>query len=432
VPAVLLYAWELVLNCIRPAFVESQIMALIAIFVSLLFFYSLISRRLEHTVITAPIVFAAAGMLTLLAMPYLRDWEFDRKIFLVIAEVGLVMLLFTDASRTDLGVLKSIRNLPARLLSTGMLLTILFGGLVAMVVFRQLSLWEAGILAAILAPTDAGLGQVIVNSPHVPMRIRQALNVEAGLNDGLSVPFMLFFIALAGTVENRNANLTQFIVEQLGYGAFIGIAIGLVGGWLLSIAFRKNWMAESLQRLGVVVLPLLCALLSEAIGASMFIAAFVAGLAVQVFFKAAGKHSVEFTEEWGQLLNLFVFFIFGVIVARTWPQFNLSYVIYAVLSLTVVRMLPVAISLKGTRLSAVTVLFMGWFGPRGLASIVLGMVYLEQNSQHLGESTIRLAVMMTVMLSIFAHGITAMPGISLYAKRIAALPPDAPEHAPTN
>jgi NhaP-type Na+/H+ or K+/H+ antiporter len=406
-------------------------MALIAIFISLLFFYSLISHRLEKTIITAPILFTAAGMLTLLAMPQLRDWNLlSRESFLVVAEIGLVLLLFTDASRTDLGVLKSIRNLPTRLLSTGMLLTILLGGLAAAVIFRQLSLWEAGILAAILAPTDAGLGQVIVNSERVPMRIRQALNVEAGLNDGLSVPFMLFFIALAGVAgQSRSAHLTQFIVEQLGYGAFIGIGIGLIGGWLLSIASRKNWMEQSLQRLGVVVLPLLCAIASEAVGASMFIAAFVAGLAVQVFFKAAGKHSVEFTEEWGQLVNLFVFFMFGLIVARSWSQFTLSCVLYAVLSLTVIRMLPVAIALKGTRLSVATVLFMGWFGPRGLASIVLGLVYLEQNAQHLGESTIRLAVMMTVMLSIFAHGLTAMPGINLYAQRITTLPADAPEHA---
>jgi NhaP-type Na+/H+ or K+/H+ antiporter len=226
-----------------------QIMALIAIFISLLFFYSLISRRLEKTIITAPIVFTAAAMLILLVMPQLRDWNLiSREIFLVVAEVGLMLLLFTDASRTDLSVLRAIGNLPIRLLSTGMLLTILLGGLAAAAIFRELSFWEAGILAAILAPTDAGLGQVIVNSPHMPMRIRQALNVEAGLNDGLSVPFMLFFIALAGAAsENHSAPLTQFIIEQLGYGALVGAGIGLVGGWFLGIAFRKEWMAESLQ-----------------------------------------------------------------------------------------------------------------------------------------------------------------------------------------
>jgi sodium/hydrogen antiporter len=148
---------------------------------------------------------------------------------------------------------------------------------------------------------------------------------------------------------------------------------------------------------------------------------------VQVNFKQAGKHSVEFTEEWGQILNLLVFFLFGVLVARDWRQFTLPLVVYAILSLTLVRILPVAIALIGTRLSAATVVFMGWFGPRGLASIVLGLVYLEQETHQPGESTIRLAVIVTVLLSIFAHGLSALPGINLYAAKLARLDATAPE-----
>ena len=270
-----------------------------------------------------------------------------------------------------------------------MLLTIVLGALAAVGVFPNLTIWEAGILGAILAPTDAGLGQIIVNSPRVPMRIRQALNVEAGLNDGLSVPFMLFFIALAEAgAAGQQGVLGRFIMEQLGYGALVGIGIGLAGGLLLGLAHRKQWMAESLQQLGVIALPLLCILASEAVGASMFIAAFVAGLAVQVGFKEAGRHSVEFAEEWGQLLNLAVFFLFGLLVARAASQFTPPAFIYAALSLTVVRMLPVWLALAGTGLSRTTVLFMGWFGPRGLASIVLGLVYLEQELHNPGEATI--------------------------------------------
>jgi NhaP-type Na+/H+ or K+/H+ antiporter len=403
-------------------------MTLITIFIVLIFLHSLFSARLERTVFTPPILFTAAGILTLLLLPELRDRKGNIEIFLRVAEVGLTLLLFTDASRTDLKVLKHIRNLPARLLSIGMFLTLLLGALGALVVFRQLTLWEAGILAAILAPTDAGLGQIIVNSPRVPMKIRQALNVEAGLNDGLSVPFLLFFMALAAPSANsHSANLFRFIIEQLGYGAFIGIAIGLAGGWLLGWVGRNNWMAASSQQLGVVALPLFCMVASEAADASMFIAAFVAGLAVQVGFKEAGKHSVEFTEEWGQLFNLSVFFLFGLLVARDWQQFNWSHLLYAVISLTVVRMLPVAIALTGTRLNRATVLFMGWFGPRGLASIVLGLVFLEQGTQQPGAPTIRLAVMMTVLLSIFAHGFSALPGINLYAAKVATLAANAPE-----
>ncbi len=403
-------------------------MILPAIFIVLLFFYALASGRLGRTVFTAPIIFTVAGLLVFQFVPDLPGREAMAQIFLRVAEVGLVLLLFTDASRTELQVLKNIRNLPFRLLSAGMLLSILLGALGARVVFPQLTWWEAGILAAILAPTDAGLGQIIVSSPRVPMRVRQALNVEAGLNDGLSVPFLLFFMALAASgAEGSRASLMQFVVEQLGYGVMIGLGIGLAGGGLLGWANRKGWMAESLQQLGVVTLPLLCLIAAEKTGASMFIAAFVAGLAVQVGFKAAGQHSIEFTEEWGQLLNLSVFFLFGMCVARAWPQFTLAHWVYAGLSLTVVRMLPVAIALAGTKMSRATVLFMGWFGPRGLASIVLGLVYLEQEIHLPGEDTIRLTVMATVLLSIIAHGVTALPGINWYAAKMAALPANAPE-----
>ncbi len=404
-------------------------MPLLTVFILFAFLYSLVSGRLERTIITAPIVFTAVGMLMVLLLPELRYRQGNLELFLRIAEVGLVLLLFTDASRIDLRLLNNIRILPARLLSTGMLLTILAGAIGAKVLFPQLSIWEAGILASILAPTDAGLGQVIVSSPRVPTKIRQALNVEAGLNDGLSVPFLLFFLALAGNGSNGHAaTLMRFIVEQLGLGTLIGAGAGLAGGWVLGLAHRKKWMAESWQPLGVVALPLLCAMMAEAVGASMFIAAFAAGLAVQAGFKEAGEHSVEFTEQWGQLLNLSVFFLFGVLVARAWGQFHPAHVLYAILSLTAVRMLPVAIALIGTRMSRATVLFMGWFGPRGLASIVLGLIFLRETPQS-EDSTIRLVVMATVLLSIFAHGLTAKPGMELYALQIAALKVDAPENA---
>jgi NhaP-type Na+/H+ or K+/H+ antiporter len=405
-------------------------MVLMAAFVSVVFAYSLVSRRLARTIVTAPIVFTAAGALIWLLPPTLGELVFDRKAVLLIAEVGLVMTLFTDASRISPQMLKGNRNLPVRLLSIGMLPTILLGTLCAMVVLGGLSWWEAGILAAILAPTDAGLGQVIVTSRHVPVRIRQALNVEAGLNDGMSVPFLMFFIALAEAREgiaSPGAVLTRFLGEQLGYGVLLGLGFGLVGGWLLGLAHRREWMAAPLAQLGVVVLPLLCVIASEATGASMFIAAFVAGLCVQAGFAEVGRESVEFAEDWGQLFNFFIFFIFGLFVARAWTQFTPAVGLYALLSLTVVRMVPVALALSGTGLTRPTVLFMGWFGPRGLASIVLGLVYLELEVALPGEPTIRLAVTATVLLSILAHGLSALPGIEAYARNIGSLGTGAPE-----
>ena len=405
-------------------------MELIGAFIATVFLYSLVSKRIDGTLVTAPMLFTAAGAVAFALPQGMRELVLDRNGFLLVAEIGLVLTLFSDASRVTLSALSGNRNLPVRLLSSGMLLTILLGLVAALLVLDGITVWEAGILAAILAPTDAGLGTVIVNSERVPARIRQALNVEAGLNDGLAVPFLMLFIALAAqTTEGASTVLARFLGEQLGYGALIGLGVGLAGGALLGLARRRRWMAEPLQKLGLVALPLLCVMLSQATHASMFIAAFVAGLAVQAGFKEAHGESVAFTEDWGQLFDFFVFFLFGLFVARDWQQFTGAHALYGLLSLTAVRMLPVAIALAGAGLSRSTVLFIGWFGPRGLASIVLGLVYLEQQASLPGERSIRLAVMATVLMSIVAHGITALPGIRLYAKRIAALDSSAPERS---
>jgi len=408
-------------------------MTLIAVFVALLFLYSLISSLLARTIVTAPILFTTGGIALVVAHPDIPELILNREVLLTLAEVGLVLLLFTDATHIDLAKLVSKEPLPLRLLGIGMLLTILLGAVGAGLIFPGLTLWEAGILAAILAPTDAGLGQVIVQSPRVPRRIRQSLDVEAGLNDGLSVPFLMFFIAvsLQGT-EGAGRVLLHFVYEQLGMGALTGLVVGMGGGLLLGLSRRRGWMVESVeQQLGLVAVPILGMLACEPLGGSMFIAAYVAGLAVQTGFKEAGTHSLEFTEGWGQMFDYFIFFFFGLLVALSFGKFALDHVVYAILSLTAVRMLPVAIALIGTRLNTATVLFMGWFGPRGLASIVLGLVFLEQETHLPGVETIKLTVMVTVLLSIFAHGFSALPGINIYARKVATLDETSPEKRPT-
>ena len=403
-------------------------MTTLVVFVLLLFAYGLVSAWLERTPVTPPIVFTLGGVGAFLAVPSLRDRNGDPEMLLRIAEAGLVLLLFTDASRTDLRVLRSIRSSPVRLLTTGMLSTLLLGALGALALFPTFSLWEAGILAAILAPTDAGLGQVVVSSEKVPMRIRQALNVEAGLNDGLSVPFLLFFLALAKSGgQGGRAYLWTFVVEQLGYGTALGVGIGLAGGWMLGSASRRGIVLPAFRQIALVTLPLLCGVASEAVGREHVHRRLRLRPGRPGWLREGGEESVEFAEQWGQLFNLFVFYLFGLQVARAGAGFSVAIVVYALLSLTAIRMLPVALALVGTGLDRATVIFMGWFGPRGLASIVLGLVYLEGKTHLPGERTIVLTVMATVLLSIFAHGLSAKPGIALYAKRIAALGPDAPE-----
>jgi NhaP-type Na+/H+ or K+/H+ antiporter len=397
-------------------------------FILLVFAYSLVAERMERTPLTAPMLFTLGGILVFLVAPVPIKAEAKSRVFLTLAEIALVLLLFVDATRVDLRVLRGNQSLPSRLLLIAMPLMILLGALVAKLLVPGLSIWEAAILAAVLAPTDASLGEAVVKDPRVPQRIRQALNVEAGLNDGLSVPFLLLFIGLA---EEYTAHAGQVllgsVVEQLGFGLLIGLAIGLLGGWLLAKAQQRGWTHAAHEQYGLLALPLLCFVVSEPVAASPFIAAFAAGLALKLVYRATDEHLVGFSDREGHLLVFFIFFVFGLIVARRWASVTPALALYAVLSLTLVRMLPVAISMVRTRLSAASVLFMGWFGPRGLASIVLGLVYLEHEAYLPGEPLIMAAVGATVLLSIFAHGLSASPGIRLYAQAVESLEADAPE-----
>jgi len=403
-------------------------MAFVLIFVLALFLFSLVSRRFDGSLITPPIVFTATGVAATFLAAEIPGGSGGGGTLLPIAESGLVFLLFADASHIDLSHLRVIGGLPMRLLGIGMPLTILLGLVLALVVPGHLTIWEAGILAAVLAPTDAGLGQVIVSDSRVPSNVREALTFEAGLNDGLAVPFLLFFIALAGPGGTEEARLSNFVVEQLGLGTALGLAIGLGGGWLQVHARRRNWVNERFSKLGFLALPVLCLLLAHLVETSTFITAFVAGLALPRARGNMTKHGIEFVEDWGQFINLLVFFVFGVIAATSWGDLRLVHWAYAILSLTVVRMLPVAVSLIGTGLSRASVEFMGWFGPRGLASIVLGLVYTERSTQAL-QPRITDTIIATVLLSVFAHGFSARPGAARYARAVRALPADAPERA---
>jgi NhaP-type Na+/H+ or K+/H+ antiporter len=272
--------------------------------------------------------------------------------------------------------LRQNEGLPLRLLGIGMPLTIVLGTVVAALVLTNLTFWEAAIVATVLAPTDAALGQAVVSNPRVPVRVRQALNVEAGLNDGLSVPFLALFLTLAVAEEELQpaSYWIRFALEQIGLGALVGLGVGLGGGWLVSQASKRGWMTDSFQRLALLALALIAWALADQIGGNGFIAAFVGGLAVGPTVEHVGERLIRFTESEGQLLNLSVFFIFGVLVIGLIQPLSWDVALYALLSLSVIRMLPVALSLLGTHLRGVSVLFMGWFGPRGLASIVLGLI----------------------------------------------------------
>ena len=395
---------------------------------SVVFAFGLLSRRLEGTILTAPIVFVAGGMVLGPAGLGLVEFGLDDHTVLLLGEIALALVLFTDSARINLSALRRNEGLPLRLLGIGMPLTIALGTATAALLLTDLSFWEAAIVGTVLAPTDAALGQAVVSNPRVPARIRQALNVEAGLNDGLSVPFLALFLILAVEEEHLAANdWIRFALEQVGFGILVGIGVGLVGGWLVSRASGSGWMTGSFQRLALLALALIAWALADLIGGNGFIAAFVGGLAVAPTVERVGEQLIRFTEAEGQLLNLSVFFVFGVLVIRYMETLTWQVALYALLSLTVIRMLPVAASLLGMHLRGVTVLFAGWFGPRGLASIVLGLIVIAEAPQLAGAGEIESVVASTVLLSVLLHGVTAAPLSAAYARRVEAMPANVPE-----
>ena len=311
-------------------------------------------------------------------------------------------------------------------------LTILAGAIVALLLFADFSIWEAAILATILAPTDASLGHAVMSSRRLPVRIRQALNVEAGLNDGLALPFLMIFIALARVDQPlTDQSWILYLLQEIGLGVLYGALFGLVGGWLIGQAQKRRWMSAPLQQLALLSFVILAWVVIESTPGNSFIGVFVLGLVIKMGYEGAGERMVEFSEVWGQLFNLFVFAVFGTLVAPLLGKMRAPIILYAILSLTVVRILPVGISMIGSKLHRSTVLFMGWFGPRGLASIVLGLIYLKQEANLPGEDLISMVIAITVFLSVYAHGISAAPSINLYARRVEKLPEEAPERQVT-
>jgi NhaP-type Na+/H+ or K+/H+ antiporter len=387
--------------------------------------YALLSRRLDRAPITAAIYFLSAGLLLGSKGLGWIDIPARGGTVRVLAELTLTLVLFADASRIDLGALRREYVVPARLLGIGLPLSIVAGCVVALGVFGPLSFGEALVLAIILAPTDAALGQSVVVDQRIPSRVRQGLNVESGLNDGICVP--LLFIAIAVADAESHAVSTHgavvLVVEAIGYGVLFGVVSGAGGAALLRIAQARD-LAESTW---VEVVPVGTAALAYGLaaplGGSGFIAAFAAGLT----FGALRRRADDVTyllEEFGGLANAVTFVVFGAaIVGPALAAMTWSVAAYGLLSLTVVRMLPVAVALIGTRARPATVAFLGWFGPRGLASIVFTVIVVDEtNLPHI--ATITATVVFTIVVSVYAHGITARPLTARYADWFHAHPKD--------
>jgi NhaP-type Na+/H+ or K+/H+ antiporter len=383
-----------------------------------------ISRRIQGSIITLPMVYTLFGILLGGLVLNVIPLTPENEIVELIAGLTLVIVLATDASRIDVRALFRDHNLPLRLLGIGLPLTMIAGTVAAVLIFTDLSFWEAAILGVILSPTDASLGQSVVSNPKVPVRIRQTLNIESGLNDGIAMPFLLLAIDVVRS-EVFFSHPFEFIfstIAQILLGVGVGIVFGYLGVKFMQWGRRSGWMSSAYQKISSLVFILLVYGVAEFIGGNGFIAAFCYGIASSnVIGKEESEDLYEYAETELTVLILLTFMLFGaVMLPPAIEAINPEIVLYAVLSLTLVRILPVAISMIGEKIRPVTTLFMGWFGPRGVASILYIFIVMEEESLP-GLELIYAVAMITVLFSIFAHGITAAPAANRYGGRMEEL-----------
>jgi sodium/hydrogen antiporter len=400
-----------------------------------------VSRRLTDTPVTPAMVFVAIGLLVgPLAIDEVAASPTGATVR-TLAEATLAVVLFADASRIKMRVLRSEYAVPLRLLGIGLPLTIVAGAVLAAAIFPKLNAAEAVVLAVLLAPTDAALGQAVVTEPRLPSRIRQGLNVESGLNDGICVPLLLIALAAADLEQKATSihHAVAIVAEEIGYGIVGGAAAGLAGAAVIRIGSRRELIGGSWLQVIPLAAAALAYGLAAPLGGSGFIAAFLAGAVFGALAHRESEEASRLNEEIGGLLGGVTFLAFGaVLLGPALEHITWQAALYAVLSLTIVRRAPVAVALLGSGASWPTVAFVGWFGPRGLASIVFAVITIQE--AHLaGAETILLATYLAIGLSVLAHGVTAAPLASRYARWYEAHPPHrrpamesvpAPDHRP--
>ncbi len=389
--------------------------------------YATFSKRIHAWPVSAPMIFVGAGMLLSGDALSVVSFDIEPSFMHHLAEFTLVFLLFADASTVNIRALRKGLSLPVRLLLFGLPLTILAGVGVGMALFPTWPIASLLVLAAILAPTDAALGQAVVEDPRLPEGLRRGLLVESGLNDGIAVPVVVTGIALSSMMEGEGGLL--FGVLQITVGPVVGVACGWAGGRLLDWARARDFVAESQAGLVGLAIAALSYALAEVAHGNGFISVFVSGMTIGAVAPSACTRIHTFVEREGQVLVFLVFTFVGCLYA--FPAIRdatAAHWLYAALSLTVVRMVPVALALMGSGLHSWSRVIAAWFGPRGIATVVFAIVVLEAEHMEMSETVFSIA-MLTVSMSVVAHGVTAAPAAALYAKYCSPkLHENAPEH----
>ncbi|NOR90114.1 MAG: sodium:proton antiporter [Anaerolineales bacterium] len=383
-----------------------------------------VSKRIRNTVITLPMLCMFLGLFVGLAFTEQVDISHEDPVVHTIAELTLMIVLAVGASRIKLSSFSRDHNLPVRLLLIGLPLTIVIGTLLGAAMFKGLEFWAVAILAVILTPADGDLAVSAIENLKVPVRIRQALNIEGGVDDGFAMPFLLLFISLAISmnVMYEREYFVLFAVKHILFGVLAGLVMGYLGAKYIDWGYRSGWMSSKFRKIGWLALVLLTFGFAEVLEGNGFVATFVFGLiSGSIISKSEIDTLDEFAEAENTLLMFITYMLFGmVMLAPALKHITPPMIIYALLSLTIVRMLPVAISMIGTKLKPITVLFMGWFGPRGITSILF-VLTMSGTEDIAGSEMIFGVAVTTIFFSVVAHGISAAPLAERYGVKISDL-----------
>lgn len=396
---------------------------ILTVFAAFAFIYSAVASRLEQTPLSGAVIYLFVGLICGGHGLGLVELDVDGEAIKRLAEFTLALVLFSDSANSNLGVLRKVAGIPARLLLIGLPLTIAAGIAAGLAIFDALTFFEVALLATMLAPTDAALGQAVVTNPSVPASVRESLNVESGLNDGICVPVLLVFLALAtGSVEGGEATnlVLRLPMEEIGIGAGVGLLLAFTGSSVLKWSGARGWVTGSWTQVPVVALAMACFGLAQWLGGSGFISCFVGGMLFGALTKdhAVKEQVLAGAESFGNVLSLLTWFVFGaVVLGMGLTSLSWQVLVYALLSLTLIRMVPVLVCLLGAEMRADTRLFIGWFGPRGLASIVFIVMVVAEGLP--GSDTLVAVVTWTVTFSIIAHGISAVPFAARYGERVS-------------
>lgn len=383
--------------------------------------YGFFSKKLEYFNISGPMIFLLFGiLLSPLGFNFI-EINLNSVVVKTVAEIALIIVLFTDSSSLNLKNFKNEWGISVRLLFIGLPLTIVFSTYIATLFFPNESILYLILMALILAPTDAALGKAVVTDKKIPQKIRESINVESGLNDGIVFPLLITVLLLivSGEELGSDTHWIAYLLQQISLGFIVGAVSGFIGAKGLSLAVKKEWIREVYKNLSPVSLAILTYYVAEHVGGNGFIAAFVAGAFFGNFSKLMDEKTETFLESEGEVLILISFLVYGItFIPATIEYWNVEVVIYSLLSLTLFRMLPVALSLIGLKLSLSTKLFIGWFGPRGIASILYVMTVAHKIESVDVSNTLFSVITLTILMSIILHGLSAKPLVNLYTKSL--------------